>query len=369
MQLLQSELAPESILPAPLYDMAFKGARVQRETRLQVVILALLVVSLVAPGHFSSARASAWELDPAATRIAFSVKNLSVAYVDGTFRLASGRVVLDDGDLSRSTIEAVIDAGSGDTDQAERGAHLRSADFLDVTRYPTIPFRCPRIDHDDVHQHRDRSHEGAPPMTIWRRGGVLSVTCALSLWTAMAHGACTNPSSAAAVRAMADAQCPCATATSHREYVKCVAGVAKSAVASGSLPKQCKRAVLKCAAQSTCGRPGFVSGCRTSAKGVTKCSIKAHATKCRGPKGGAACVQDVPSCCDACSAGSCPLSATTTIPGAPTTTTMIAPQTHTVMVGQDGLTFTPARLTIHVGDTGRWICATPGHSGAQTGPQ
>ena len=72
-----------------------------------------------------------------------------MAYVDGTLRLASGRVVLDDGDLSRSTIEAVIDAGSVDTDEAERDAHLRSADFLDVTRYPTIAFRSTRIEQVD----------------------------------------------------------------------------------------------------------------------------------------------------------------------------------------------------------------------------
>ena len=102
--------------------------------RLQVAILALLAFALAVPGFCSSARASAWELDPAATRIAFSVKNLSVAYVGGTFRLASGRVVLDDGDLSRSTIEAVIDAGSVDTDEPKRDAHLRSGDFLDVSR-------------------------------------------------------------------------------------------------------------------------------------------------------------------------------------------------------------------------------------------
>ena len=133
MQPLRSVLALESILPAQLYDRAFGGARVQREERLQVAIAAMLAGALAAPGLCSSARASAWELDPAATRIEFSVKNLSVAYVDGTFRLASGRVVLDDGDLSRSTIEAVIDAGSVDTDEAERDAHLRSADFLDVT--------------------------------------------------------------------------------------------------------------------------------------------------------------------------------------------------------------------------------------------
>jgi len=213
----------------------------------------------------------------------------------------------------------------------------------------------------NINVESDRTKVRAP-MTIWRRGGVFSVTCVLSLWTAMAHGACTDPSAAAATRAMADAQCPCATATSHREYVKCVAGVAKLAVASGSLPKQCRQAVDRCAAQSTCGRPGFVSCCRTSAKGVTKCSIKAHATECKAPKRGAACVQDVPSCCDACSAGSCPVTTTTTIAGGPTTTTMIGPQTHTVMVGRDGLTFTPARLTIHVGDTVRWVWATAGHS-------
>ena len=214
---------------------------------------------------------------------------------------------------------------------------------------------------DEVHQHRDDGTKVRAPMTIWRRGGVLSVPCVLSLWTALAHGACTDPA-AAATRAMAETQCPCATATSHREYVKCVAGVAKMAVASGSLPRQCRRAVLRCAAQSTCGRSGFVSCCRTSAKGVTKCSIKPDAAKCTAPRRGAACVQDVPSCCDACSAGSCPLSTTTTMAGGPTTTTTIAPQTHTVMVGQDGLNFIPARLTIHVGDTVRWVWATAGHS-------
>src|SRR5881397_1225127 len=64
MQLPQSELAPESILFAQLYDRPFRGARIQPEKRLQVAILALLAVALAAPGLCSSARASAWELDP-----------------------------------------------------------------------------------------------------------------------------------------------------------------------------------------------------------------------------------------------------------------------------------------------------------------
>ena len=127
----------------------FGSARVQSEKRFRIVILALLTVSLAASAFCSTAQASAWELDPAATRITFSVKNLSVAYVTGTFRLASGRVVLENGDLSHGTIEAVIDAGSIDTDEPKRDAHLRSADFLDVARYPTIAFRSTRIEQVD----------------------------------------------------------------------------------------------------------------------------------------------------------------------------------------------------------------------------
>src|SRR5256884_9478181 len=107
----------------------FGSARVQSEKRFRIVILALLTVSVAAPAFCSTARASAWVLDPAATRIAFSVKNLSVAYVDGTFRLASGRVVLDDGDLSRSSIEAVIDAGPVATGAAHAAAPPAQARF------------------------------------------------------------------------------------------------------------------------------------------------------------------------------------------------------------------------------------------------
>jgi len=204
--------------------------------------------------------------------------------------------------------------------------------------------------------------QGDRPLRVRLTKRSLLVTCILLLSTGMAHGACTNPVAVAATRTMVDAQCPCATATSHREYVRCVAVAVKSAMARGSLPKQCRRAVVHCAAQSTCGRPGFVSCCRTTANGVAKCSIKPDARKCTAPKGGAACAQRVASCCDACSAGSCPVSTTTTMPGGPTTTTTIAPQTHTVMVGQDGLTFTPADLTIHSRDTVHWVWATSGHS-------
>ena len=216
---------------------------------------------------------------------------------------------------------------------------------------------------------------------------IVVVTLLLSLGTARA--ACTDAAAVAATRAAADALCPCGTFRSHKAYIHCVAQVAKAAVLSGDLPKAFRAAVLGCAKKSTCGKAGFVTCCRTTANGRTKCVVKPSAAKCTAPKGGSACVGTVPSCCESCAAGGCaaatttttrPCATTTTRPrattttrpratstttmsGATTTTTPAPPQTHTVMVGEGGaLVFTPANLTIHLGDTVRWVWATSGHS-------
>jgi polyisoprenoid-binding protein YceI len=110
--------------------------------RLRGLAVAVLATAALCP----DARASLWQLDPDATRVAFSVRNLSVAHVDGRFRLASGRVTLVEDDPGRSTVEAVIDATSVETGEPERDAHLRSADFLDVERHPSITFRSTSIE-------------------------------------------------------------------------------------------------------------------------------------------------------------------------------------------------------------------------------
>ena len=208
---------------------------------------------------------------------------------------------------------------------------------------------------------------------------IVVVTLLLSLGTARA--ACTDAAAVAATRAVADTRCPCGTFRSHKAYVHCVAQVAKAVALSGSLPKACRAAVLGCARKSTCGKAGFVTCCRTTAKGSTKCVVKPNAAKCTAPKGGSACVGTMPSCCDSCAAGSCAVAtttttrprattttrpratSTTTMSGATTTTTLAPPQTHTVMVGEGGaLVFTPANLTIHVGDTVRWVWGSNNHS-------
>src|SRR5437773_2432661 len=146
----------------------------------------------------------------------------------------------------------------------------------------------------------------------------------------------------AAVRAMADAQCDCASTPDHDTYVNCVDEVAAAAVQNGALRPPCAGAVTSCAAQSTCGKPGFVTCCRTAADGGTRCSIKRSADACKPPPGGTACVGSVPSCCDACSAGGCGPSGstTTTAPPATTTTTAVPATTTTTTTAPTATTTT-----------------------------
>lgn len=110
----------------------------------------------------------------------------------------------------------------------------------------------------------------------------------------------------AVVRAAIEAQCPCASATDRGSYIRCAKGVIDQAKTDGTLPRACASAVKKCAKKSTCGRPGSVTCCRTTASGKVKCSVKKSAAKCRAPSGGTAVVGACPSCCEACTIGCAP---------------------------------------------------------------
>jgi polyisoprenoid-binding protein YceI len=81
-----------------------------------------------------------WNTDSAHTGVHFSVKHLVVATVRGQFNTMSGSVVIDALNPAASSVHAVIDAASIDTREPQRDAHLRSPDFLDVERFPTIEF-------------------------------------------------------------------------------------------------------------------------------------------------------------------------------------------------------------------------------------
>jgi polyisoprenoid-binding protein YceI len=87
-----------------------------------------------------------WEIDSSHSGILFSVRHMVIAKVRGQFSRWSGTLSAEHGDLSKATVDVVIDASSIDTGVADRDAHLRSADFLDVAHYPDITFRTTGTD-------------------------------------------------------------------------------------------------------------------------------------------------------------------------------------------------------------------------------
>lgn len=86
-----------------------------------------------------------WTLDQTHLEVGFSAKHLMVTTVRGRFRLVEADVRIDEEDPERSSVVARINAASLDTGTPDRDAHLRSADFLDVERYPEIVFRSSRV--------------------------------------------------------------------------------------------------------------------------------------------------------------------------------------------------------------------------------
>lgn len=83
-----------------------------------------------------------WHFDPAYTTVEFSIRNLWFT-VKGRFKELEGAIVLDEDDVSRSSVTATIRAGSIDTGNKRRNGHLQS--FFDAENFPAIEFRSTRI--------------------------------------------------------------------------------------------------------------------------------------------------------------------------------------------------------------------------------
>lgn len=90
-----------------------------------------------------------WDLDPAHTGLRFSARHAMVATVRGGFKAFSGSLHFDADQAEKATAEVSIDASSVDTGNDQRDGHLRSADFLDVEKYPTITFTTTRVEAID----------------------------------------------------------------------------------------------------------------------------------------------------------------------------------------------------------------------------
>src|SRR5215213_8258027 len=82
-----------------------------------------------------------WQIDATHTAVEFAVKHMMFTTVRGRFKDVKGTIEVDEQNPDRSSVTVEIAAASIDTGVADRDAHLRSADFLNVENHPTITFR------------------------------------------------------------------------------------------------------------------------------------------------------------------------------------------------------------------------------------
>ena len=94
----------------------------------------------------SLALASTWELDSAHSSANFSVKHLGISSVSGTLGDVTGKAEVDDKDITKSKIETTVDIKGINTKQTKRDDHLRSPDFFDVEKFPTLTFKSSKIE-------------------------------------------------------------------------------------------------------------------------------------------------------------------------------------------------------------------------------
>ena len=87
-----------------------------------------------------------WNIDTSHSGIHLTVRHMVIAKVRGRFTRWGGTIELDEQNPAASRVSADIDAASIDTSEEKRDAHLRSADFLDVEKFPRITFNSTRIE-------------------------------------------------------------------------------------------------------------------------------------------------------------------------------------------------------------------------------
>jgi polyisoprenoid-binding protein YceI len=109
-----------------------------RSLAFSLVFATLLALSV-------AAQTSTWTIDPKHSTAQFTVRHLAISNVSGNFTNVTGTIDLNEKDITQSQVRAVIDVSSVDTRVPDRDKDLRSPNFFDVERYPTIEFKSKRI--------------------------------------------------------------------------------------------------------------------------------------------------------------------------------------------------------------------------------
>jgi polyisoprenoid-binding protein YceI len=109
----------------------------------RIVISALSALLLT--GVSALAQSSSWTIDHNHTQVNFQVRHMGVSTVRGSLSGITGTVVWDDKDPTKSSVEATIDATTVSTNNDARDKHLKSPDFFNVEKFPTLTFKSTSV--------------------------------------------------------------------------------------------------------------------------------------------------------------------------------------------------------------------------------
>jgi polyisoprenoid-binding protein YceI len=109
----------------------------------RIAVVAGMAVGLSLPAR---AATSTWQIDPQHSSAQFAVRHLGLSTVRGSFSKLSGTMVLDDQDITKSSVEVTIDVNTVDTREPDRDKDLRSERFFDVTHFPTMTFKSKKVE-------------------------------------------------------------------------------------------------------------------------------------------------------------------------------------------------------------------------------
>src|SRR5947208_15833200 len=105
-------------------------------------------ISLFAVALFTAAvwaQGAEWQIDPAHTTAGFTVRHMGISNVHGRFVKTSGSATVDDGDITKSSVNATMDVNSIDTGNESRDNDLKSPNYFDAAQFPTITFKSKSV--------------------------------------------------------------------------------------------------------------------------------------------------------------------------------------------------------------------------------